>query len=128
MFVVQLYLGQTNHLEMSLPEARWFLYTKLNDSYKLPPTANALKYKILRSHLTCLTWKSSHLKNTIYPNPSQYGWEKIEETFVPIMRDKLSAPEAVVEMCMCNCKTGCSNFRCKCRKNELVCTEMCNCS
>ena len=27
-FVVQLYLDQTNHLEMSLPEARWFLYTK----------------------------------------------------------------------------------------------------
>ena len=47
---------------------------------------------------------------------------------MPILTDKLPAPEAAVEMSLCKCKTGCSNMQCKCNKNSLVCTEMCLCT
>jgi len=30
-------------------------------------------------------------------------------------------------MSLCKCKTGCNTMRCKCKKNSLVCTEMCFC-
>ena len=47
---------------------------------------------------------------------------------MPILTDELPAPEAAIEMSLCKCKTGCSNMRCKCKKNSLVCTEMCQCT
>ena len=95
---MQLYMGQSIKEEMSLAEARWVLYTKLQDSNKLPPTADALKFKILRSHLTCLVWKSSHLRSTILSDRVYYGWEKDGGVYIPVMTDQLPAPIAVIEM------------------------------
>ena len=42
------------------------------------------------------------------------------------MTDDFPAPTALIELIMCSCKTGCSSGRCK--KNNLLCTEMCKCS
>ena len=47
---------------------------------------------------------------------------------MPILTDEPPAPEAVFEMSLCKCKTDCSTMRCKCKKNSLVCTEMCLCT
>ena len=43
------------------------------------------------------------------------------------MTELSPAPESIVELSMCGCNTGCSSLRCKCKKNNLVCTEMCIC-
>ena len=37
------------------------------------------------------------------------------------------APDSIMELISCGCKTGCQTDRCRCRKNELLCTEMCRC-
>ena len=37
------------------------------------------------------------------------------------------APESIIELTACGCKTGCKSDRCRCRKNKFVCTEMCRC-
>ena len=39
---------------------------------------------------------------------------------MPILTDKPLAPEAVIEIRLRKCKTGCSTMRCKCKKNSLV--------
>ena len=44
------------------------------------------------------------------------------------MMDQLPAPDSIIELSMCKCTTGCSSFRCKCRKNGLLCMEMCLCA
>ena len=62
-------MGNPADENVTLADARWVMYTKLQ-SY---PTADALKFKILRSHYISLGWKSSHLKIDITPNPFDYG-------------------------------------------------------
>ena len=37
------------------------------------------------------------------------------------------APESVIDLSICRCKTGCNSLRCKCRKNGLKCSDMCLC-
>ena len=34
--------------------------------------------------------------------------------------DLLCAPEELLEIISCNCKTGCSSMRCSCKKNGLI--------
>jgi hypothetical protein len=34
---------------------------------------------------------------------------------------------AIIEMVKCQCKTNCATQRCSCRKNHLICTELCLC-
>ena len=44
------------------------------------------------------------------------------------MTDQLPAPKVTIEMSLCRCeKSDCNSRRCVCRKNGLVCTEMCGC-
>ena len=34
---------------------------------------------------------------------------------------------SVVELAFCRCKHGCETKRCTCKKNNLICSEMCFC-
>lgn len=43
------------------------------------------------------------------------------------MTDNLPAPIALNELSVCSCEGGCTTKRCKCLKNNLVCTDMCKC-
>ena len=47
---------------------------------------------------------------------------KLERCFDAILTDEPPAPEAVIEMSLCKCKTGCSTMWCKCKKN---CVQKC---
>ena len=37
------------------------------------------------------------------------------------------APESIIHLTVCHCKTKCVTVWCKCRKNGLKCSEMCHC-
>ena len=97
----------------SLTDARWLMYSKQQDCDNLPPTKAALKFKVSRSYLICLIWKSSHLQFPKYCDPTTLGWEKCRDVLMPILTDEPPAPEAVIEMSLCKGKTGCSTMRCK---------------
>ena len=60
-YVIDLFCDANFLPAYTLADARWHLYTKLQDCDKLPPTRAALRFKVLRSHLMCLIWKSSSL-------------------------------------------------------------------
>ena len=51
-----------------------------------------------------------------------------DDEYLTIMTDQLPAPDAVIEMSLCECRAGCKTMRCKCYKNQLECTEMCLCA
>ena len=52
-FAIKLYYKQVPKNDLLLVEARWYLFGKYQDSDRLPLTAVAFKYKILRTQLIC---------------------------------------------------------------------------
>ena len=105
-----------------------FVFKQL-ESEKLPPTMAALKFKILRSQYTTSIWKLSHIPRPLLPSPINFGWQlnKPENTYEPVMMEQLPAPDSIIELSMCKCNSGCSSLRCKCKKNGMLCMEMCLC-
>ena len=114
----------------NIGELRWYMFSKFQyESEKLPPTKSTLREKILRSHYTSLVWKSAHLPSPVLPDPKEFGWtwNSSEKSYESIMTKKLAAPASVIELCMCKCKTSCTSLRCMCKKDSMLCTEMCLC-
>ena len=46
---------------------------------------------------------------------------------LPVTTQVLPAPQAIIELVRCQCKTNYSTQRCSCRRNDLPCTELCSC-
>ena len=89
----------------------------------LPPTSAAAKYHSLRVYLQVREWKGS-----AELHPTDWGWQKCDEGFVPLQTDLPPAPEHLLRVIRCNCKTDCSTLRCSCKKHNIECTPACgNC-
>ena len=43
------------------------------------------------------------------------------------MTDVLSVTLELMKLSVCGCKTSCKTMRCKCVKNQLMCTDLCKC-
>ena len=71
--------------------------------------------------------KCAHLPIQNLPSPEGYGWELNSSLLDPIMTDNLPAPIGLIELSVCNCESRCASKRCRCLKNNLVCTDMCKC-
>ena len=41
--------------------------------------------------------------------------------------EDLAAPSKMIELTMCGCSTNCLTNRCRCKKYNLVCTDICRC-
>ena len=52
---------------------------------------------------------------------------KKDQVFETVVTSLAPAPESIIHLIACNCKTKCSTNRCKCQKNELNCFGMCEC-
>ena len=113
-----------------MAELRWRMFSKQQcDAKKLPPTWEAYRQKVFCAHYTALQWKSSHLPSPALPDPEDYGWkwDSSNLLYEAVMTTIPSAPESIIHLTVCQCKTNCSNNRCKCRKIRLKCSEMCQC-
>ena len=131
-FVIQLYCRNDTPSDVhSLSSLRWFMFSKKQmDSLSLPPTKETLRQKVLRAHYTTLVWKSSHLPSPTLPDPVLYGW-KLKSTgdmYEAVTTTLLPAPESIIHLSVCGCTTKCITLRCKCRKNNLKCSDMCKCN
>ena len=127
-FVMTIYTKNIpNHVE-NIGDLCWYLFAKYQyEAEKLPPTAAALKFKILRSQYMSLVWKQSGKIHLDLPSPTECGWEEEDGHLKPKLTNELPAPKATRDISSCKCKTGCSNGRCSCERNHLVCTEKCLC-
>ena len=129
-FVVNVYCGPKRPQSIfTLSELRWYLFSKFQyEAEKLPPTFSALKYKIFRCHFVTMVLRRAHLAIQNLPHAANYGWEDINSSFTPILTDNLPAPLALIELSVCSCKSDCATNRCKCHKNDFICTDMCKCT
>jgi len=91
---------------------------------KLPPSERAGYFHLLRVHLQAVEWK------TLSPGtllPTDWGWTIEAGQLTPITTDLPVAPDEILHIVRCGCKTSCSSALCTCRKNGLKCMLACKC-
>ena len=111
-------------------DLRWRLYSKhQTETEKLPPTPSTLNRHVQRVNFVLRLWKlSTETFRPQLPDIKDHGWTIEEDRLCPIMMDELPAPEYCIDMIHCNCKaTKCATGHCSCKKNNLGCTDLCNC-
>ena len=114
----------------SLDSFRYYAYTRAiakkpaNETLNLatlPPTSDAAKQHIFRTYLQVQQWLGNEL------DPTDWGWKVYMNTLVPVPTIQPPAPERLLNLISCKCKTGCSRG-CGCRRKGALCSPMCvNC-
>ena len=72
--------------------------------------------------------------NPLVPDPVTLGWQMQDGKLLLLLTKEAPAPEAVLQLIRCNCgstnveSTNKCSRGCSCKRNNLVCTEMCNCA
>ena len=90
----------------------------------LPPTSEAAKYHSLRVYFQVQQWKGA--ADSLHP--TDWGWQVCDDGFVPQQTTRAPAPERLLRIIRCNCKTDCSTTKCTCKKHNIECTPACgNC-
>ena len=89
------------------------------EAKSLPPTSSAAKFHAYRVYYQVQTW----LGNTLV-NPTDWGWNVSDGVMYPYMTDIAPAPDSLLKMVKCNCKTDCKTARCSCKKHGLDCSYM----
>ena len=79
----------------------------------LPLISSAAKYHSMRAFCQVLQWKEREI------DPTKQGWKITNNTMMPKYTDLPCAPEELLKIISCNCKTGCSSMRCSGKKNGL---------
>ena len=112
----------------SLDESRLFLYnrdiakTKLTSTFKLatlPPTSSAARQHLLRVYHQVQQWLGNEL------DPLKWGWKFEHGKLIPNPTDLPPAPEELLNIITCDCKTSCNTNKCECRRTLFQCSIMC---
>ncbi|KAJ8873862.1 hypothetical protein PR048_024698 [Dryococelus australis] len=82
-----------------------------------PPKESAAKYHSFRMYYQSSVWIS---KETLL-TPTEWGWFVTENSHYPTS-DMPPAPEWLLKMIHCSCKTQCATMRCGCKQNGLPCS------
>ena len=95
----------------------------------LPHTNDSLLAHTKRAAYQTAIWRRCEEQNIGASTPELHGWIKTEERGLePQWSTKPAMPPAVTDFVQCGCKTGCTGGRCSCRRKDLFCTELCECS
>lgn len=86
-----------------------------------PPTESATKYHSFRTYYQVSVWKSQETPLTA----TEWGWFVKENSYYPTVSDMSPAPEWLLKMIRCSCKTHCATMRCGCKQNGLPCSASC---
>ena len=73
-------------------------------------------------------WRQADNHIQLLDNPENQGW-KLDSfgSYRAVGFTNLVAPKDILELVKCGCTTGCHGNRCRCSKNKLPCTGMCEC-
>ena len=89
--------------------------------HTLPPTSDAGQFHSLRAYLQCQTWtgRGDEL------DPVQWGWTVSNNRYIPVKATLPPAPQQLLKIIRCSCKSNCDTKRCSCRKHGLECSLGC---
>lgn len=85
----------------------------------LPPTSDGNRYHSYRVYHQVQQWRGNDL------DPEKWGWRIVNGKLVPKQTELPAAPQSLLELVRCSCKTGCNDLRCGCRKQGLSCSLSC---
>ena len=88
-----------------------------------PPSVGAAEQHALRAYLQISDWVLLTPKSL---DPLSFGWKLIENKYIPTGFLGPIAPEGLLKLISCGCKSGCSNDRCSCVKSNLRCLSACS--
>ena len=124
--MVRLYKGKPAD---KLNKLRHEVYCKLSATssvrplpQKLPPTEHTALFHVLRVRLQVMMWKKL---STAGFDPSLWGWQIDDGHYEPIMSDHPPAPDELLNVVRCKCKSDCKSSLCSCRRNGLTCVTAC---
>ena len=125
-FVCHLY---GNEAISSVNELRYLLFKggKYAEE-QLPPTLDALKQHLLRCNYQAYIWKHATSPQLNMPSFLQYGWIMDGDELKIKWLSNEVAPDSILNFVSCKCASGCETRRCSCRKAELTCSDLCQCS
>ena len=86
----------------------------------LLPTSSAAKFHSYRVYLQVQQWMGNKLLD-----PCDWGWQISGEKLAPVMVDMKAAPDTLLKIIRCSCKSDCKTKRCTCRKYGLSCSNVC---
>ena len=86
----------------------------------LPPIGSATKYHSFRTYFPIIQWmRESNLRAV------DWDWAVKSNKFIPVLTDLEAAPQSILEIIRCQCKTDFLSRRIGCRKNNFPCTYSC---
>lgn len=85
----------------------------------LPPTYAAAIYHIYRVYHQVQQWIGNNLE------PKDWGWKLENGILVPTKTHLPPAPEELLKIIRCNCKSNCESKRCNCKRHGIVCSMSC---
>lgn len=85
----------------------------------LPPTYAAAIYHIYRVYHQVQQWIGNNLE------PKHWGWKLENGILVPTKTHLPPAPEELLNIIRCNCKSSCESKRCNCKRHGIVCSMSC---
>ena len=86
-FTMRLYIANIPLTFASIGKLRWHLFCKNQyEGDNLPPTLNALKFKIYQSHLTTMVFERSTESHPNTPSLLVFGWEEANGKWVQLFR------------------------------------------
>lgn len=83
---------------------------------------------IERSNYQAYIWNKCLLPKMRLQPPCGNGWLIEDDQLKVLWMTRPSAPDTLIEVVTCHCKTGCKTLRCSCLKSGFKCTDLCGCA
>ena len=119
--IMYVWASETNKVD----EARLDLFARKQRQYNaVPPSSTALVQHVKRSVLQAgHTWGQALSRIQNLPTPSNWGWKKENDVWVPHWTSLAPIAASCQELLKCGCKKNCSG-NCKCFRSGLTCTAL----
>ena len=122
-----IYRKSTGKTSMHLNDIRYHNFMKMTARGKicperLPPTKGAAEQHSLRAYLQLQDWIQLKPKSL---DPALFGWTLKHNIYKPVGFIGPIAPQGLLKLISCGCKTDCKNNICSCVKNGLKCVSAC---
>ena len=125
-FVCHLY----GHPGNDVNHLRYKLFCSSSASERsLPPCKNALIQHSRRANYQAAIHRKALIPYIYAPSPDGHGWAVNDGEIKVVWMTQPSAPDKLLVSVSCSCKVSkCLQGRCSCRKQDLVCTDLCKCT
>jgi hypothetical protein len=89
----------------------------------LPPTTAAADQHCKRTFYQVI--ELTKRDEDLQLDPLDWGWTRSNGKLVPVKIRLPAAPDQLINVIRCKCKSNCDNRRCSCRTHGLQCTTAC---